>query len=244
MLARDSHVVGVSACPLVGQLRHHVADLVGEDACGVVQERPSRGVFAHSDVAGVDGCEAGGSHELHQRPLTAVDHSARGMTTLRLGAGGAHFRVPLVLLLWIRESVADGEAGEGDLGALSGLVSLPDTVADGRDIVAGVGLAEDVEVVGLVLREGLEEVLKEGEHVLGHTSFVVRSEASGKTDAGRLIHPHDVGVVVPGVGVRGCGLAILGDLARSIFREERELRGAARAAGEPHDQGIFARVSL
>mmetsp|Transcript_75427 Transcript_75427/g.157270 ORF Transcript_75427/g.157270 Transcript_75427/m.157270 type:complete len:380 (-) Transcript_75427:342-1481(-) len=221
VLAGDAHVVGVPSSQFIGDLGHHVAGLVGQQAGRSVHSR-------RVAVAGFDASNACRHHKLHEHALPGVDDSSRRMATLCLSSCGAHLRIPLVLLLRVGETVANSQASQRDLDALASFVSAPDAMSDGRDIVACVGLTEDVEGLGSILRELLVEILQEGVHVVAHALFVVGTEASGETDPCWLVNPHDIGIHVPRVLVQGRALAILVHSARPVFSKESQL---GRAAG-------------
>mmetsp|Transcript_68422 Transcript_68422/g.200167 ORF Transcript_68422/g.200167 Transcript_68422/m.200167 type:complete len:214 (-) Transcript_68422:221-862(-) len=154
-----------------------------------------------------------------------------------------HIRVPLVLLGWVREAIADGHALEVDalIPRFQVGVALEDAVGHGRDVVAGVALAGDVEVL-VVLRHGLEEDLQELVHVLGHAILVVVPLPLGEACARGLVDPHHISPLGPRVRVcRRCAVRI--DLAWAVLKEEPRHGGAAGATCEPHHHGVLCRVA-
>mmetsp|Transcript_59361 Transcript_59361/g.170554 ORF Transcript_59361/g.170554 Transcript_59361/m.170554 type:complete len:208 (-) Transcript_59361:215-838(-) len=154
-----------------------------------------------------------------------------------------HVRIPLVLLHWICEAVADGHALEVDVlvALLQVRVALEDAMCDSRDVVTSVALARDVEVL-VVLRHGLEKHLQELVHVLGNTVLVVVPCALGETRARGLVDPHDVGAIGPRVRIQRRSLSVSLDLARSVLKEEPGHRRAAGASRQPHDHGVLGRI--
>lgn len=62
-------------------------------------------------------------------------------------------------------------------------------------------LAENVELVLLILWELFVKILQKSPHVGCHTVFIVRAKASGKSNTGRLVDPHHIRLVVPAVRV-------------------------------------------
>ncbi len=82
---------------------------------------------------------------------------------------------------------------------------VDEVVGNGRNVVASVGFASDIEVSAFVLRVLLEEALKEKSHVCSNfilISFVV-SDASAFTEASsnRLVDVDHICDVVPGIAV-------------------------------------------
>mmetsp|Transcript_11232 Transcript_11232/g.39827 ORF Transcript_11232/g.39827 Transcript_11232/m.39827 type:complete len:371 (+) Transcript_11232:73-1185(+) len=159
----DAHVVWVPARRLVGQLEGQVAHLVGRSTSRRVDDADLRVASTQGGLAQGHGSMKAGAGD------RAVDGRWRIAT-----AQAHHVRIPLVLLHWICEAVADGHALEVDVlvALLQVRVALEDAMCDSRDVVTSVALARDVEVL-VVLRHGLEKHLQELVHVLGNTVLVV-----------------------------------------------------------------------
>merc|ERR1719161_1938394 len=86
------------------------------------------------------------------------DHALGQGTSFAFATILCHVRIPLVLLTWIREAVANCNTLEWHL-------LLPEIMRHCRDIVASIRLSEDVKVIVLVLRQCLVEVCQKGVHV-------------------------------------------------------------------------------
>merc|ERR1719424_2554336 len=121
-----------------GDLAHEVAAFVGSQACS--------SLIAGGVIACLDAGNTGRSGGFHGQVCHLADHSSWRMATLGLSTSVAHLCVPLVLLLRVGESIPDGNASQRNLDAIASLVHLPNLVADGRDIVACIALAKDVEL--------------------------------------------------------------------------------------------------
>ena len=116
-----------------------------------------------------------------------------------------------------------------------------EVVGNGGDVVASVGLAGDVEVLALELRELLEEFDHELSHVLSDLLLVdvVVDEASvGEASANGLVDVEQVGVAVPGVGVTLESNSVILELVGAVLVEQRDLRGAAWAASQPEYERV------
>lgn len=88
-----------------------------------------------------------------------------------------HVGVPAVLHLGVHEAIADADALQRDGEAFFPLGRHPQPVGDGGDIVPGIGLAEDVQRVGLVLGECVVEGLSK-ERQEGAVSVLVNKSTS------------------------------------------------------------------
>jgi len=110
-----------------------------------------------------------------------------------------------------------------------------------------VGLAAEVELVGLALGEAIEEGLNES--VVVDSGLVVSGLVVGgvaavaETDAGGLLYEEDVGDLVPAelvvddvsVRVRDKG---------TVLGEETEEATASRSAVRPEDDGVVGGISV
>mmetsp|Transcript_64360 Transcript_64360/g.104108 ORF Transcript_64360/g.104108 Transcript_64360/m.104108 type:complete len:200 (+) Transcript_64360:935-1534(+) len=158
--------------------------------------------------------------------------------------GAHHLWVPLVLLGRVRQSISDAHALQLnlDIAICQLLVAREDAMRHRWDVVAGIALARDEEL-GVVVRHGLEKSLQELVHVLGDSVLIVVPSALGKACPWGLIHPHNVCLCGPRVGVQMGGLSIRADLARSIFEEHACHGRAARASSEPHHRRVIGRIA-
>ena len=153
-----------------------------------------------------------------------------------LSAG--HGLVGGVLKVGVGKAVANHGALEVNVAVLVG----QDLFAQGRDVVAGIRLAGDVEVLLGVLRELLEEQRQEGVDVLcGGRARAHILLAVGEAGVDGLVKEDDVGVVVPRKLVAD-NLALLVDVSRAQLCKEASHGRASRPAGQPKDDGILGRI--
>eukprot|EP00968_Pinguiococcus_pyrenoidosus_P005800 scaffold379_cov235-Pinguiococcus_pyrenoidosus.AAC.15 len=212
-----AEVVAELAFALLGEVIHvATCDLVGRHQLGVA-EALRKGADGRAALALLDQLDALGHGRLHRREDLVADR----LDALRVVH--SHAWVVLVLDLRLRETVADAQAQQVDqvLGIVSHAVH--DAARDRGRVVASIRLGEE-----------------EGVHVVRHLGFVVVVVvlvAVAEAHAGRLVDPHDVGVLVPGVQVAQGGLPIIIDLARAVLGQQRQLRRAARPAREPNCSG-------
>jgi len=76
--------------------------------------------------------------------------------------------------------------------------SSEDVGGNGGDVVSSVRFTSDVEISALVLRESVDEFLKENIEISGDLSFVlVNFSSSGVTSAQRLINVKDISNIIP-----------------------------------------------
>mmetsp|Transcript_16748 Transcript_16748/g.63680 ORF Transcript_16748/g.63680 Transcript_16748/m.63680 type:complete len:510 (+) Transcript_16748:626-2155(+) len=229
-----AEVVAELAFALLGEVIHvATCDLVGRHQLGVA-EALRKGADGRAALALLDQLDALGHGRLHRREDLVADR----LDALRVVH--SHAWVVLVLDLRLRETVADAQAQQVDqvLGIVSHAVH--DAARDRGRVVAPIRLGEEVQAVLCVLRMALEHLVQEGVHVVRHLGFVVVVVvlvAVAEAHAGRLVDPHDVGVLVPGVQVAQGGLPIIIDLARAVLGQQRQLRRAARPAREPNCSG-------
>lgn len=190
-------------------------------------------------VASLDQVGAGGVGVSHLVAGGIVQDRA-----VRVAAG--HLGVVLVLDLRVSETVTDEERGEVDVldawravqGGRNELVLLVDLLANGWDVVAGVGLSGDVEVEALVMGELLEEDLEESVDILGGGEGIGDSFTVREADVGGLVQEDDGRVGVPGVRVEDGAGAILLDSAGAEFHEKAGQGRASWATVEPEGQGV------
>ena len=145
-----------------------------------------------------------------------------------------------ILVVRVDEAIANSRSLEVEL-KVSGVLKL-EVVRDGWDVVAGVGLSSDVEVLALELRVLLEEFDHELSHVLGDLILVhvVVNEAGVRVASSYwLVHVQQIGVGIPGVWVALKRLAILLKLVGAVLVEESDLRGTSRATSEPEHERVI-----
>ena len=149
-----------------------------------------------------------------------------------------------VLDVGVHPSVSNGGSLEVEVDVLT---VLNDFVRDGGDVVPGVGLSSDEEFSALVLRVLSNEALQEGVESLGDTVFgldeVILGSGRGEASANWVVNVHHVGILMPRVLV-GLDLVVLVESVRSVLHEHGDLRGAAGASSQPHDQGSVLLGSL
>jgi hypothetical protein len=192
---------------------------------GVVAVDASRhaGPDALAVVARLDELLAARKRVVHSLALLLVEDS--GPATVTAG----HWAVVLVLSKAVGETVADEDRLEVDVA----LLVRQNLGREDGNVVTGVALAGNVEVLLGVLGELLEEEGEEG---------VARVRVA---DVHRLVEEDDAGVGVPRAGVE-LDLAVLGDGRGTKLHEETGKGRAARATVEPQDYrvvlGVVARL--
>mmetsp|Transcript_24496 Transcript_24496/g.48665 ORF Transcript_24496/g.48665 Transcript_24496/m.48665 type:complete len:208 (+) Transcript_24496:912-1535(+) len=179
-----------------------LADVVGVEA-GLVVRGGKLGVAVRVGSGAVDAALLVALLDLVDAGRSGVDHRlVRGLGD-GLDAVGVvvrHLGVVSILHLRSGEAVSDSDSGEVELDVpvLEGVVALEDPMRDGRGVVAAVRLSEDEERLRGILRVRLEEVLQEIVRILSdHDLVAVIGGAVGEANAGGLVQPQDVGVVVP-----------------------------------------------
>jgi hypothetical protein len=70
---------------------------------------------------------------------------------------------------WAAWQHTDAKAFQVELGLVAVLVPFPEAVRYSWDVVTGIGLARDVDIVVLQLRVSIKEVEHEVQHVVSHT---------------------------------------------------------------------------
>lgn len=125
------------------------------------------------------------------------------------------------------------------------LVDLPSKVGN---VDSGIRLSTHEELVFLEFREfgvpdfeSVDGVLGLDHIVGGH---VLVSLSQGVADTSRTFEPHDVGSLVPGVGVVLDLCFTIINNPRSILLHESEHGGASGTTVEPDDHGVVGGVSL
>ena len=127
------------------------------------------------------------------------------------------------------------------------LVSLVHNVGDVGRVSASVTLCSDMERLGRVFGETVEEQLEEGINVLASDGAGVDlGIAIGvrETNVDWLVKEENVGVGVPAVLVEGCVGSVVGYTAWSKFEQKSSGGTATGAAIQPKKQrGILGRVA-
>mmetsp|Transcript_27111 Transcript_27111/g.42402 ORF Transcript_27111/g.42402 Transcript_27111/m.42402 type:complete len:255 (-) Transcript_27111:179-943(-) len=155
-----------------------------------------------------------------------------------------HLRIPLVLDFGGRQPIAHTDPLEVNVQSLSLLVTLKNCIGGGRDVMATIAFAKQVEVVLLKTLVGRKEGLEEVVHVPRHLSFIrviVGIHSKGESSASRLVDENHGGILVPGEGVL-LSFKIGLDLARSHLVEESNARRAPWTPSHPQDHRILARL--
>ena len=139
-------------------------------------------------VAVLDQARAARVRVLHRLALARVQHGRPSALAAR------HRLVVRVLCQAVGQAVADQHRLEIDVG----LLVREDLGGENGDVVAGVRLARDVEVLLGVLRELLEEESEQGVDVLaGCQRGADGASAVREAHVHRLVQENDRGVIVP-----------------------------------------------
>mmetsp|Transcript_24049 Transcript_24049/g.59779 ORF Transcript_24049/g.59779 Transcript_24049/m.59779 type:complete len:502 (+) Transcript_24049:106-1611(+) len=223
LLALLAHVVRVLAGESVRDEQPRVAHLGGDDARG------------RDRLARLDRRDARGRGHLHRR-VRQLAHRRRVVI-----GRDRHVLVVAVLDERVGEAVADGRPlqPDRDRPLRQRAVIPPDLVRHCGDVMAGVALAHHEEVERGEGGVRLEELLDEVVHVGGDRRLVVVEPAAVREARPRgLVDVQKVRLRVPAVRVGDGGAAVGADGARAVLAEERDLGGAAGAAGHPHHHRV------
>jgi hypothetical protein len=135
-----------------------------------------------------------------------------------------HWSVVSILGVAISQAVTDQDRLEVDVTLLVG----QNFRSKGRNVMASIRLSSNVEVLGSIFGELLEEKSEKGVNVLGSSAgFANGATAVGKPDIDGLVEEDNRGIGVPRVRIVD-GLDLLSDGARSELEEQA---GQGRAAG-------------
>mmetsp|Transcript_50370 Transcript_50370/g.79847 ORF Transcript_50370/g.79847 Transcript_50370/m.79847 type:complete len:234 (+) Transcript_50370:555-1256(+) len=232
MLTRNAHIIRIHASELIRSYLTFVANGIrcGTSIHVTIVTRFDCGNT--SDSGSLHSCQYDG----------IIDYSFRETTTLGFATILSHLCIPLVLFLRVCQTVANTEASEIDTIAFSIFVALPNSMSDGWHIMSSIAFTDHKE---RVLREFgklavLKECLQELVHVIANLCFVVHSRyqrACRKAGAGRLIHPHDIGLTVPTVLVLS-RRSVFVHFAGAILCKQSQLGRAAWTSCEPHHDRI------
>lgn len=150
----------------------------------------------------------------------------------------SHGPVVLVLSQTISQTVSDQDRLEVDVAVLV----RKDLGGENGDVVTGVRLSGDVEVLLRVFGELREEKGHQGVNILaGCDSVANRATAVRVSDVDRLVEEDDGGICVPRVGVV-VKLEVLVDTGRTKLEEQTGQRRASRSAVEPENHGVVLGV--
>jgi hypothetical protein len=200
ILTVASDIIDVAASSLVGTHHGVVAVDAGRHA------RPG----AAGLVAALDQRLAARQSVVHGLALALTED--RGVATLTTG----HRAVVFVLGVAIGETVANQNTLQVDVAILVG----ENLVGKDRDVVTGIRLSSNVEVLLSILRELVEEEGKKGINVLAGGDSVAHGAATVRvTDVDGLVEEDDGSVVVPRPRVVD-NLNLLVDGGRAELEEE------------------------
>mmetsp|Transcript_111470 Transcript_111470/g.240191 ORF Transcript_111470/g.240191 Transcript_111470/m.240191 type:complete len:249 (+) Transcript_111470:473-1219(+) len=152
-----------------------------------------------------------------------------------------HLGVVLILDDRVSETISYSNTLKIDVQTLFSLISLVNSGRDSRDVVAPIALSEHKELVGQVFSVSCEELLEETIEILRDFRLVVIIPflvTITVADARRLVNPHDVSVVVPGVGVVDSIESIRSGSARPILREKGHLGTTSGPTSQPDDKRV------
>lgn len=146
----------------------------------------------------------------------------------------SHWAVVLILGQAVSQTVSDKHRLEVDIALLVG----QDLRSEGRDIVASVRLASDVEILLGILGELLEKEGQQGVDVLARGHSVAHGGATvGVAHIHGLVQEDHRSIGVPGeVIVDGLDLAV--DRAGPKLHEEASKGGASGTTVQPEDNGV------
>jgi hypothetical protein len=146
----------------------------------------------------------------------------------------SHGAVVFVLSEAIGKTVSDQDRLQVDVALLVG----EDLRSKRRNVVTGIGFTSDVEILGGVFGELLEEKSKESIDILCSSARLTDGVTTvGETDIDGLVKEDHRGVGVPGVGVVD-GLNILADRAGSELKEKTSQGRASWSTVQPENDGV------
>lgn len=222
VLALATDVVDVLSGALVRADEGVVAVDAGGDA------RPD----AARIVAVIDQALAAGKSIVHGLALALVENSR--VATL----SASHGAVVFVLGQAVSETVANQDTLQVNVAVLV----RENLRGEDGDVVAGIGLASNVEVLLGVLGEFVEEEGEQGVDILASSDRVGDGRARvGVADVDGLVKEDDGGVVVPRPLVVD-NLEFLVDRSRAELHEQTGEGRAARATVEPQNNGVVLGV--
>lgn len=222
VLALTADVVDVLAGALVGPDERVVAVDAGGHA----------GPHALALVAVLDQGLAAGEGVVHSLAFAVVENSRPAAVT------AGHGLVVLVLGQAVGEAVADEDGLDVDIA----LLVRENLGSEDWDVVAGIRLTRNVEILGRILGELLEEEGEEGIDILAGGDGVADGASTvGIAYVDGLIEEDDGSVGIPGVWV-AVKLELLIKRCWAKLEEESGERRAAWAAVEPENDGIILGV--
>jgi hypothetical protein len=189
----------------------------------------------------------------------AGNHSGFRLVELNEGITDAETSDQTVVHSFVNEVVFVGKGGVCGILVVNGdktvtntdtlevqvkTTSSDDVGGDSGNVMSSVRFTSDVEISALVLREFVNEFLKENIEISGDLSFVlVNFSSSGVASAQRLINVEDVSNIIPWIRVDSKGFVIRINLERTIFGEKGDFAGATGTTSEPDDQRILGSIS-
>lgn len=222
VLTLASDVVNILAGALVGTHHSVVAVDAGRDA------RPGTARL----VTALDQRLATGKGVVHGLALAIAEHG--GVATLT----ASHGAVVGVLGVSVGETVTNENTLEVDVA----VIVREDLVGEDRDVVAGVRLSSNVEVLLGVLGELVEEEGKKGIDVLASSDSVAHGATAVRVaNIDGLVEEDNGSVVVPRLRVVD-ELNLLVDGGRSKLKEETGQGRATGATVEPEDDRVVLGV--
>mmetsp|Transcript_11209 Transcript_11209/g.23224 ORF Transcript_11209/g.23224 Transcript_11209/m.23224 type:complete len:442 (+) Transcript_11209:80-1405(+) len=223
-LALLANIIGIQTCGLVGRGQGHVA---GDKGC-------LTGKAVNGAVAGIalmNQFGTGGDSRFHGVVHALID-DLDAMTIVP-----DHFGIPWILMFGSCEPIANGQSGKIQFDAIVAqlVVSLPDTVRNGRNVVSPIGFTNNVQRILCVLGMGLEKSLEKVVGVFAHHFFAAVVLVSvRKADSRRLVQPQNVGSFRPRIWIDLRASTILVHAAGAIFRQQRQRAGASRSSRQPN----------
>mmetsp|Transcript_21668 Transcript_21668/g.53756 ORF Transcript_21668/g.53756 Transcript_21668/m.53756 type:complete len:486 (+) Transcript_21668:830-2287(+) len=223
-LALLANIIGIQARGLVGRGQGHVAGDKGRLAGKAVNG-------AVAGIALMNQFGTGGDSRFHG----VIDALIDDLDAMRVVPD--HFGIPWILMFGSCEPIANGQSGKVQFDAIVAqlVVSLPDTVRNGRNVVSPIGFTNNVQRIINILGMGLEKGLEKVVGVFAHHFFAAVVLVSvRKSDSRRLVQPQNVGSFRPRIRIDFCAGAILVHTAGTIFRQQRQRAGASRSSSQPN----------
>ena len=158
------------------------------------------------------------------------------------GVGDAWRRLDMGLR--IDPAIADCQASQSDIARTAFL--LQQFSRNRRNEMTCIALAGQVERPPLILREGLVEVLQEGDEILGDLKLIENKmpvTREGQPGLQRLIDIQHVGTLVPAMIGQADGLVVIQG-QRAVFLEHGRDAGTSGTAAQPDDERIRRRRRL
>merc|ERR550532_3248636 len=162
LLASNTHIVRIPVGEFNWHLCHDVTGIKRSQASSDVDGQTCVWVMGPT-VTISNACCAGRHRQCHQTNHFAVEDT-RSMTALCCAAILTKLGVPLVLLFWVRQAIANANTSQRNL-EIRILVVLPHSMGNCGNIMPRIRLTENVELVLLILWELFVKILQECPHV-------------------------------------------------------------------------------